>query len=97
MPGDPQDLDYDQRLQQIPRLLPSSLNLAAITAAEYCTNYVHQLRSVLASAPPNQPTQSAIDLLVSVAGLQRTLEERGVSAITCDADFWRTELLTNMF
>jgi hypothetical protein len=66
-----QDIEYDRRLQDVPRLLPSALNLPAITAAEYCTNYVAQLRAVLGHAPPHQPTDAAIDLLVSVAGLQR--------------------------
>lgn len=55
----------------MPRLLPTSLNLPAITATEYCVNYVHQLRSVLAQCPPNQPTEMAIDMLVAVAQLQR--------------------------
>lgn len=66
-----QDLEFDRQLQDVPRLLPSSLNLAAITAAEFCVNYVHQLRSVLAQTPPNQPTEAAMDLLVGVAQLQR--------------------------
>lgn len=66
-----QDLEYDRRLQDVPRLLPSSLNLPGITAAEYCANYVHQLRTVLAQSPPNQPTETAIDMLVAVAQLQR--------------------------
>lgn len=66
-----QDLEYDRRLQDVPRLLPSSLNLPGITAAEYCVNYVHQLRSGLAQCPPNQPTEMAIDMLVAVAQLQR--------------------------
>ena len=55
----------------MPRLLPSSLNLPAITAAEYCVNYVQQLRVVLAQTPPNQPTDIAIDMLAAVAQLQR--------------------------
>lgn len=55
----------------MPRLLPSSLNLPAITAAEYCVNYVQQLRGVLAQNPPNQPTDQAIDMLAAVAQLQR--------------------------
>lgn len=66
-----QDLEYDRRLQDVPRLLPTSLNLPGITATEYCVNYVHQLRSVLAQCPPNQPTETAIDMLVAVAQLQR--------------------------
>ncbi|WIA31955.1 hypothetical protein OEZ86_002812 [Tetradesmus obliquus] len=69
------DLEYDRQLQDVPRLLPTSLNLPAITATEYCVNYVHQLRSVLAQCPPNQPTEMAIDMLVAVAQLQRYLEE----------------------
>ncbi|KAF8071059.1 SPBC16D10.01c [Scenedesmus sp. PABB004] len=73
------DLEYDRRLQEVPRLLPSSLNLPAITAAEYCVNYVHQLRSALAQCPPNQPTEMAIDMLVAVAQLQRYLEEHGLA------------------
>jgi hypothetical protein len=66
-----QDLEYDRQLQDVPRLLPTSLNLPAITATEYCVNYVHQLRSVLGQCPPNQPTEMAIDMLVAVAQLQR--------------------------
>jgi hypothetical protein len=66
-----QDIEYDRRLQDVPRLLPSALNLPAITAAEYCANYVAQLRAVLAQAPPHQPTDVAINMLVAVAGLQR--------------------------
>jgi hypothetical protein len=55
----------------VPRLLPSALNLPAITASEYCANYVAQLRAVLGQAPPHQPTDVAINMLVAVAGLQR--------------------------
>jgi hypothetical protein len=66
-----QDLEYDRRLQDVPRLLPSSLALPALSAAEFCVNYVSQLRTVLAQAPPNQPTENAIDMLVAVAQLQR--------------------------
>lgn len=42
-PPRPQDIEYDRRLQDVPRLLPSALNLPAITAAEYCANYVSQV------------------------------------------------------
>lgn len=70
-PKRPQDIEYDRRLQDVPRLLPSALNLPAITAGEYCANYVVQLRAVLGAAPPHQPTEVAIDMLVAVAGLQR--------------------------
>eukprot|EP00879_Flechtneria_rotunda_P010355 GHRR01010828.1.p1 GENE.GHRR01010828.1~~GHRR01010828.1.p1 ORF type:complete len:675 (+),score=226.68 GHRR01010828.1:2579-4603(+) len=73
------DLEYDRRLQEVPRLLPSSLNLPGITAAEYCVNYVQQLRSVLAQCPPNQPTEPAIEMLVGVAQLQRYLEEHNLA------------------
>lgn len=66
-----QDLEYDRKLQSVPRLLPSSLNLPGITVSEYCVNYVQQLRSVLTQCPPNQPTEIAIDMLVAVAQLQR--------------------------
>lgn len=66
-----QDLEYDRRLQEVPRLLPSSLSLPAITAGEYCTNYVQHLRAVLHKHPPNQPTDMAIDMLAAVAQLQR--------------------------
>jgi hypothetical protein len=66
-----QDLEYDRRLQEVPRLLPSSLSLPAITASEYCVNYVQQLRQVLHKNPPNQPTEMAIDMLAAVAQLQR--------------------------
>lgn len=66
-----QDLEYDRRLQEVPRLLPSSLSLPAITAGEYCVNYVQQLRHVLHKVPPNQPTEMAIDMLAAVAQLQR--------------------------
>lgn len=55
----------------MPRLLPSSLSLPAITASEYCVNYVQQLRGVLQKNPPNQPTEMAIDMLAAVAQLQR--------------------------
>jgi hypothetical protein len=61
----------------VPRLLPSALTLPAITAAEYCANYVAQLRAVLGAAPPHQPTEVAIDMLVAVAGLQRCACEEG--------------------
>jgi hypothetical protein len=66
-----QDLEYDRRLQEVPRLLPSSLSLPVITASEYCINYVQQLRQVLHQNPPNQPTEMAIDMLAAVAQLQR--------------------------
>lgn len=66
-----QDLEYDRRLQEVPRLLPSSLSLPAITAGEYCVSYVQQLRHVLHKNPPNQPTEMAIDMLAAVAQLQR--------------------------
>jgi hypothetical protein len=66
-----QDLDYDRQLQEVPGLLPSSVHLPAVTAAEYATNFVHQLRTVLAQYPPNQPTEPAINMLVAVATLQR--------------------------
>lgn len=66
-----QDLEYDRRLQEVPRLLPSSLSLPAITASEYCVNYVQQLKGVLHKHPPNQPTDMAIDMLAAVAQLQR--------------------------
>lgn len=66
-----QDLEYDRRLQEVPRLLPSSLSLPGITAGEYCVNYVQQLRQVLHKNPPNQPTEMAIDMLAAVAQLQR--------------------------
>eukprot|EP00775_Hariotina_reticulata_P004797 gene4797-5047_t len=74
-----QDLEFDRQLQDVPRLLPSSLNLAAITAAEFCVNYVHQLRTVLGQSPPNQPTEAAIDLLVGVAQLQRYLDQHNLA------------------
>lgn len=66
-----QDLEFDRQLQDVPGLLPSSLNLPWITAAEYCINFVVQLRTVLGQCPPNQPTDMAIELLVGVAQLQR--------------------------
>lgn len=66
-----QDLEYDRRLQEVPRLLPSSLSLPAITASEFCVNYVQQLKGVLHKHPPNQPTDMAIDMLAAVAQLQR--------------------------
>ncbi len=59
------------RLTQVPRLLPSSLNLASVTSVEYAINYVQLLRGVLQQSPPNQPTKEAVDLLVAVGSLQR--------------------------
>jgi hypothetical protein len=65
------ELEYDIRLQQVPGLIPTSINLPGITAAEYCTNFLARLRIVLATYPPHEPTEPAVDLLVAVAMLER--------------------------
>ncbi|EFJ52891.1 hypothetical protein VOLCADRAFT_102849 [Volvox carteri f. nagariensis] len=68
------DLDFDMFLQNLPDLLPSSLNLPRITAEEYMANFVEILRNMLGKCPPLAPSIAAVDLLVATASLQRYLQ-----------------------
>ena len=51
--------------------LPVEPNLALKTAEEYLARFLEILRAALAHFPPSLPTQSAVDLLVAVAQMQR--------------------------
>ncbi|KAK9868824.1 hypothetical protein WJX84_006782 [Apatococcus fuscideae] len=54
-------------------ILPSSVNLPQVTAAEYCKLFLARLRDVLDVYPPPQPTKPAVDLLVKVGEYQSYL------------------------
>ncbi|KAK9868912.1 hypothetical protein WJX84_002762 [Apatococcus fuscideae] len=54
-------------------ILPSSVNLPQITAAEYCKLFIARLRDVLDVYPPPQPSKAAVDLLVKVGEYQSYL------------------------
>ncbi|CAL8462927.1 g2461 [Coccomyxa elongata] len=72
-----QELDSDLRIHET-RKLPNWIILPQITAAEYGKLFVVDLMAALEQHPPPQPSQQAVDLLVSVGQQQKYLDANGL-------------------
>ncbi|EIE27268.1 hypothetical protein COCSUDRAFT_55287 [Coccomyxa subellipsoidea C-169] len=72
-----QELDSDLRIHET-RKLPTFVILPQVTAAEYGRLFVADLMVALEQHPPPQPSQPAVDLLVSVGQQQKYLDANGL-------------------
>ncbi|KAL3502951.1 hypothetical protein ACH5RR_037400, partial [Cinchona calisaya] len=62
-------------------ILPSSIDLASITATVYSTELCTRLRAFLSAWPPSSPMPYVNDLLIATADFERNLESWNISAV----------------
>jgi hypothetical protein len=51
--------------------IPAGLSLPLSTSETYVPRFLNILRTILSELPPERPTESAVNLLVIVADMQR--------------------------
>ncbi|XP_010552075.1 PREDICTED: uncharacterized protein LOC104822527 [Tarenaya hassleriana] len=67
-------------------VLPSSIDLANISAAVYSTQLCNRLRAFLSAVPPSCPQPHVNELLISVSDFERDLDSWGISHVQGGVD-----------
>ncbi|CAD7699455.1 unnamed protein product [Ostreobium quekettii] len=67
------DLDVDRKIHES-AVLPHFLCLPSVTSVVFCQELEAKLKDMLATTPPEYPSEAAIDMLVGVGRLQEYLE-----------------------
>ncbi|KAA8526659.1 hypothetical protein F0562_008138 [Nyssa sinensis] len=67
-------------------ILPSSIDLASITAAVYSSELCERLRGFLATWPPSSPLPHVNELLIATADFERSLESWSISPVQGGVD-----------
>jgi len=66
-------------------LLPSSVNVAAVAAAEYCLSLSERLQSALEQFPPGKPSGAMVQLIKAAWRLQNCLERNRLGGPDAEA------------